>query len=161
MTNFQANRPPGADQLARANSPELAAPRRASFIRLRSPALGPRPDLAGSRRVVPETTTVFLIDPEGYRRRVPNFMTYNRLFRSWHDVVDDARLDEISERPEFTTGAMLVRGESSPAVFLLDHGVKRWVVSDAALEKYWFNVDRVFVVAQDLVDRIPNGPPWR
>jgi hypothetical protein len=161
MANSQANRTPFPNQLVGANSPDAGPPRRSSFIRLRPQTATPRPDLAGSRRVVPETAAVFLVDPEGYRRRVPNSMTYNRLFRSWHDVVDDANMEEIAERPEFTTGAMLVRGEVSPAIFLLDHAVKRWIVSDAALEKYWFNVDRVFVVGQSLIDRIPNGPPWR
>src|SRR5260370_8700732 len=122
MPNFKANRLEYVGHLAGATSPEEGAHGRASFIRLRPPAPGPRLDLAGSRRVVPETTTVFLIDPEGYRRRVPNFMTYNRLFRSWHALIDDSWLDDLSERPAFTTGAILVRGEPSPAVFLLAHG---------------------------------------
>jgi hypothetical protein len=161
MSHFQTNRSPDTDEQARERSPQASPSRRSSFIRLQRQTPAPRPDLAGSRRVVPETTTVFLIDPEGYRRRIPNFMTYNRLFRSWHDVVDDPHLDDISEGPDFTTGAMLVRGESSPAIFLLDHATKRWVVSDEALEKYWFNFDRVFVVGQTLIDKIPNGLPWR
>ncbi len=161
MADFQANRTPFPDQHVGASSPEASAPRRSSFIRLRPQTPIPRLDLAGSRRIVPETTAVFLIDPEGYRRRVPNSMTYNRLFRSWHDVVDDVHIEDIAERPEFTTGAMLVRGDSSPAVFLLDHAVKRWIVSHTALEKYWFNADRVFVVGQGLIDRIPNGSPRR
>jgi len=161
MANFQSTRSPNAGHLAKATTSEEEAPRRSSFIRLRPQTSIPRPDLAGARRLAPETTTVFLIDPEGYRRRIPNFMTYNRLFRSWHNVADDLHLDDIPERPEFTTGAMLVRGESSPAIFLLDHAIKRCVASDDVLEKYWFNVDKVFIVGQGLIDKIPNGPPWR
>jgi len=34
-------------------------------------------------------------------------------------------------------------------------------MSDEVLEKYWFNFDRVFVVGQTLIDKIPNGLPWR
>jgi hypothetical protein len=127
---------------------------------LRSNRGWPRPDFAGSRRCVPGSTSIYVIDPFGYRRWIPSDRTYNRLFRTWDGIVDDFDLDQIAEGAELSPGAMLVRGDTSSVVYLMDHGTKSLIVPARAMGKYGFNDARVFVVRQYLIDRIPNGPPW-
>src|SRR5260370_3926566 len=115
----------------------------------------PRRDLAGHRLVSPGHPEVYLIDPDGYRRRIPNHTTYNRLFRNWSGVDDEARLQEIALGPELTTGTILVRGDAVDASYLLDQGRKRMVTDAAVMDKYWFNWSRIFAVRQAVIDPIP------
>jgi hypothetical protein len=127
---------------------------------LRSEFIAPRPDLAGCRVRTSSCATIYVIDPEGFRRWVPNQRTYSRLFRDAGGVIDTFDVAQIAQRPKLTTGAMLVQGDVSPSVYLLDHGVKRLVPSPAAMDKYHFAWDRIFVVKQFLIDKIPNGRSW-
>ena len=120
----------------------------------------PRRDLAGCRMRTPTCASIYVIDPDGYRRWVPNHMTYSRLFRDGAGIVDDFDLEHIAQRPKLTSGAMLVQGDVSSSVYLLDHGVKRWVPSPAVMDKYHFAWDRIFVVKQFFIDKIPNGRSW-
>ena len=120
----------------------------------------PRPELAGSRRSLPGCTSVYVIDGEGYRRGIPNSTTYNRLFRSWDGVVDDPNLEAIAQRTGLSTSAMVVRGDLSTTLYLLDHGLKRCIPSPAVMDKYWFNWEHLEVLKQFLVDTIPSGRPW-
>ncbi len=101
-----------------------------------------------------------MIDAEGYRRAVPNSTTYNRLFRSWEGVVDDPNLEEIAQKNALSTSAMVVRGDLSTILYLLDHGLKRCIPSPAVMDKYWFNWEHLEVLKQFLVDTIPSGRPW-
>jgi len=55
---------------------------------------------------------------------------------------------------------MLIRGDLSTMLYLLDHGVKRCIPSPAIMEKYWFSWDRIEVLKQFLVDTIPSTRPW-
>jgi hypothetical protein len=103
---------------------------------------------------------VYLIDPAGYRRRVPDEAVYNRLFRDWSGISDELDLDDVPSRPPLTSATMLVRGDASNAVFLLDQGRKRRVASSASMTKYWFDHERVQVVRQVLVDHFPVGHDW-
>ena len=121
----------------------------------------PRPDQAGSRRVAPGGSSVFVVDGDGYRHLIPNHLTYNRLFRSWQGIVDDPDLERMAERPALTSGAMLIRGDLSTALYLLDHGIKRCIPSPAVVDKYGFSWERIEVLKQFLVDTIPNGRPWK
>jgi hypothetical protein len=120
----------------------------------------PRRDIAGRRLVSPGHPEVYLIDPDGYRRRIPNHTTYNRLFRNWSGIDDEARLKEIAMGPELTTGTILVRGDTADAIYLLDQGRKRLVADAAVMDKYWFNWNRIFAVRQAVIDRIPPGTDW-
>jgi hypothetical protein len=120
----------------------------------------PRPDLAGRRLVRPGHAEIYLVDPHGYRRRVPNHTTYNRLFRNWSGISDEACLAEVALRPQFTTGTVLVRGDASERIYLLDEGLRRLITHATVMEKYSFNWARLFVVKQALLDRIPVGLDW-
>jgi hypothetical protein len=116
----------------------------------------PRPDLNGLRVKSPTEAKIYLIDG-GCRRWIPNPETYNNLFRDWNGVVIDIDINEIPEAAPISEGAILSKGSNSPAVFLVDRGIKRWVTSPAAMDKYYFNWGRVYVVPQVLVDSIPTG----
>ena len=120
----------------------------------------PRRDLAGHRLVSPGHPDIYLIDPDGYRRRIPNYSTYNRLFRTWCGIDDDARLDRIALRPEFTTSTILVRGDASCGIYLLDQGRKRRIAHDAVMDTYCFNWNGVLGIRQVDLDGIAPGADW-
>jgi len=110
--------------------------------------------------VIPGQPHVYLIDPAGYRRRVASHATYDRLFRDWRGIVDTSDLERLAERPPLTSGSLLVRGDASARIYLLDEGRKRFIPSDAAMDKYWFNWARICVVRQVLIDHVPLGDAW-
>jgi hypothetical protein len=118
---------------------------------------GPRPDLNGLRVKFPNQPEIYLID-RGYRRWIPNPATYNNLFRDWEGIVVDIDINEIPLAPQITSGAVLVRADGTAPVYLVDSGVKRWIVSPAMMDKYYFNWNRVYVLPAGSVDPIPMGP---
>jgi hypothetical protein len=120
----------------------------------------PRRDLAGRRMRTPASASIYLIDPDGYRRWIPNRLTYDRLFRDGRGITDDFALDQIAQRPRITSAAMLVRGDQYDSIYLLEHGVKRLIPSPAVMDKYHFSWDRVFVVKQFFIEKIPHGRNW-
>jgi hypothetical protein len=120
----------------------------------------PQPALSGYRLVSPGLPEIYLVDPAGYRRRIPNHTTYNRLFRSWRGIVDTADMADISEGAPLTNGTLLVRGDSKNEIYLLDEGRKRVLTRDQVMDKYWFNWGRVCVIRQVLMDQVPEGDVW-
>lgn len=123
-------------------------------------AAGPRPDLAGTRVKLPNQPNIYLIDPEGYRRWIPDPGTYNNLFRDWNGVVVDLDVNAIAEGSPLTDGAVLARASNSAPVYLVSNSVKRWITSPSAMDKYYFNWNRVYVIPPALVEFIPQGPNW-
>jgi hypothetical protein len=124
------------------------------------PELRARPEFAGYRLVCPGRSDIFLVDPEGFRRRIPSHSTYCRLFRDWRGIVDARDLFEIAQRPDLARSTLVIRGDGSGTLYLLDDGRKRLITSRAVIEKYWFNEDRISLVRQVLVDILPNGEIW-
>src|SRR5258708_218303 len=84
----------------------------------------------------PGRPDVYVVDPAGYRRRVANHSTYDRLFRDWRGIVDATDLEEMAERPPLTSASLLVRGDASALIYLLDEGRKRLIPNDAVMNKY-------------------------
>jgi hypothetical protein len=115
--------------------------------------------LAGYRIMSPGYADIYLIDPQGYRRRIEDHRTYNHLFRDWSGIVD-ASLDHIAQRPSLGLGTILLRGDRSDTIYLLDQGRRRLITSSAIMAKYWFKWDRVCVMTQTLIDRVPTGEDW-
>jgi len=122
--------------------------------------LWPRPDLSGLRVKSPNTAPIYLVDPEGYRRWIPNPATYNNLFRDWTGVAVDLGTNLISARPALDDGAFLARAPGTAPVYLVSNGVKRWVVSPATMDKYWFDWNKVRAVPAPALNSIPTGPSW-
>jgi hypothetical protein len=119
-------------------------------------AAGPRPDLNGLRVKLPNQATIWLI-MDGYRHGIPNPATYNNLFRDWNGIVIDINVVEIPEVAPISNGALLAKSNTSAAVYLVTNGVKRWVTSPAAMDKYYFAWNRIVTVPFVLVDFIPTG----
>jgi hypothetical protein len=120
----------------------------------------PRPDLAGKRLRRPGGRTAYLVDPAGYRRRMPDDLSYARLFRDGARIADHRGLETIVQGPSFSANTMLVRGHTSETLYLLDRGRKRRIAGTATLHKYCFESDRVFVVRQPLIDAMACGADW-
>lgn len=130
-------------------------------IGIQPAALGnPRPDLAGLRVKTPNQPQIYLIDPDGYRRWIPNPQTYNNLFRDWNGVVIDININEISESAPLTDGAILARPQGAAPVYLVSNGIKRWITSPAVMDKYYFNWATVYQLPHVSLDFIPTGPNW-
>ena len=119
-----------------------------------------RVELSGKRLVRPGRPDVYLVDPAGYRRRVPNHTTYSRLFRDWQGIVDSHDLDDLAEGPPLKSATILVRGDAEARIYLLDDGRKHLIPSTTVMDKYWFNWGRICVVRQVLIDHIPIGEAW-
>src|ERR1700675_1641731 len=102
--------------------------------------------------------SVFLVDPQGFLRWIPDPVTYNNLFRDWNSIVVDIDLVNIAVGPALTSGAVLARGSSEAAVYLISNGTKQWITSPAAMDKYDLNWNTVVLVPNALVDSIPGGP---
>lgn len=119
----------------------------------------PRPDLAGLRLTPLTGGPIYVVNPEGYLQWIPNPATYNNLFRNWNGVykVDIAN---YAIGAALSDGAILARGNASAAVFLVSNGMKRWITSPAAMDKYNFNWNTVYVVPQVLVNFIWSGASW-
>ena len=117
----------------------------------------PRPDLNGLRIKLPNRPEIYLID-RGFRRWIPDPGTYNNLFRDWNGIVVDIDIDDIPLGPAITSGAVLVRAAGTAPVYLVDQGVKRWIVSPAIMDQYYFAWNRVYVLPAGSVDPIPVGP---
>jgi hypothetical protein len=119
-----------------------------------------RPDLAGRRLQVPGKSMIYLVDPEGYRRRVPSDFVYDRIFREHCAVVDCADIERIAKGAPLAKDTMLVRALESEDLFLVDLGRRRAITRAAVMQKYGFAWGRVFAVRQALVDSIPRGETW-
>lgn len=118
-----------------------------------------RPDLAGMRLMPLAGGPIYLVNPEGMLQWIPNPATYNNLFRDWNGVfrVDIANMAIGSA---LSDGAVLAKGHASSAVYVISNGKKRWVTSPAAMDKYHFNWNHVYVVPQVLINGIPTGASW-
>jgi len=120
----------------------------------------PRPGLAGCRLSNVGGSELFVVDAQGYRRRIPNYTTYSRLFRDWSGIAETPDLENIAARVDLAIGTILIRGDRASAIYLLDQGRRRAVSSQEIMNKYWFNWERVFVIRQVLVDHMPLGEDW-
>jgi hypothetical protein len=118
----------------------------------------PRPDYAGLRVMEHTGPAIYLIDPDGYRRWIPDPTTFNNLFRDWS--VERMDLSNIPEASPLTSGAVLAIGSGTAPVYLVSNGVKRWITSGGAMDKYNFKWEHVVQVPRVLVDSIPSGPSW-
>ena len=114
-----------------------------------------RPDLNGMRVKQPNQDHIYLID-EGKKRHIPDPTTYNNLFRSW-EYFEDLDVNDIETGTSITPGAVLVSGDATPHVYLIDGGCKRHVTSPAVMDKYHFRWPTQ-PVPQAVIDAIPTGP---
>src|SRR5229473_1282240 len=92
-------------------------------VRAWAPALHPELNGLRLKAPAPDRPEQYLVD-RGCRRHIPDIATRDRLFRDEDYQIFD--VDQITECPEISGNAMLVRGVNRQEIFLLDAGVKRW-----------------------------------
>lgn len=115
-----------------------------------------RLDLNGLRVKSPAAPHVYLID-RGVRRHIPDPPTYDNLFRSWNGIIVDINISDITLGLPITPGAVLAKASNHPAIYLIDHSQKRWIVSPPVFDKYYFAWNRVVVVPPVVINSIPTG----
>src|SRR5688572_10629800 len=84
--------------------------------------LGPRPDLNGLRllkRRQMDVHDIYLVD-RGFRRQIPNLETYLNLFRDFQGLVTNIDIETVPPGPPITSGAFLMRGLDTAAVYFVD-----------------------------------------
>jgi hypothetical protein len=128
-------------------------------IRVAATQDGTRPDLDGLRVQIPHGNEIFLIMDHGYRRGM-NSKTYDQLFRNWDGIVVGMDVGLIPELPPLSNLAVLARrSEGDTArVYLISNGRKCWVTSGKAMDRYYFDYDKVQKLSPAVIDAIPNGP---
>ncbi|WP_430784038.1 hypothetical protein [Actinoplanes sp. G11-F43] len=131
---------------------------RESVTEIREPE--PRPDLSGVRIKAPNRPEIYLIDPEGYRRWIPNPATFDALFRNWEGVITDINTVKIPQRSAIDEDAVLAKSKNSPRVYLISNGQKRWVVSPAVFDRNWFAWDKIREFPEPVLNAIPTGSDW-
>jgi hypothetical protein len=116
----------------------------------------PRPDLNGLRVKLPGRPEIYLVD-QGYRRWIPNPTTFNNLFRNWNGIVEEISITSIPQGQNISSGAILARAYGTAPVYLVDQGLKRWITSPAAMDRYNFAWGRIYELPAISLNAIPTG----
>jgi hypothetical protein len=120
----------------------------------------PRPDLSGLRVTsVNPGDPIYLVDPEGFLRFIPNPATFNNLFANWNGIVA-LDLINIAMAAPLTDEAILAKADNSDTVYIVSNGMKRGIPSPDVMNKYNFNWGAIFVVPHVLLDFMPTGAIW-
>ncbi|MGK5549679.1 hypothetical protein ACSNOH_33895 [Streptomyces sp. URMC 127] len=119
---------------------------------------GRHPELNGARLKGVNSPAVYLI-LDGKRRWIPNPATYNNLFRSWDGIQTVIDIDAVDDGGQLSDGAILAKSPGEPAVYLVSNGVKRWITSPAAMDKYYFDWNKIVNVSPVALNAIPTGAP--
>jgi hypothetical protein len=146
--------------LTGAHSANAAVTAKPAKVQDRLASAEPRPDLAGLRIKAANAAPIYLIDPEGYRRWIPDPVTFDNLFRGWDGVIVVLDIASIAARSNISSGAVLIRGNGRAPVYLVSNGFKRWITSPAAMDKYYFDWNKVQVLPPIVVDSIQTGASW-
>jgi hypothetical protein len=122
-----------------------------------------REGMPGQRVKSPQADEVYMIDPEGFKRYIPDPETYFAFFLGWKGLITTA------ETPCYRTGEALERGRDflarSPAgtYYFVDATktghVARLIPSATVSEKYYFNSALAVPTEQPWLDR-HRGPDW-
>lgn len=122
-------------------------------------AMSPCPQ--SGQRVKGSSSTIYLVDPQGYYDVIPDEHVYFNLWGSWSGIttVSDVTLANCEKAPLPMTGAYLVEDFISHKVYIFDGtiGSYRWIVSLAIFNKYKFDMSRR--VSQNFAPA-PIGPDW-
>ncbi|MGK5732146.1 hypothetical protein [Streptomyces sp. URMC 124] len=117
---------------------------------------GRHPELNGARLKGVNSPAVYLI-LDGKRRWIPNPATYNNLFRNWNGIQTVVDIAAIDDGGQLSDGAILAKSPDGPAVYLVSNGVKRWITSPAAMDKYYFDWNKIVSVSPVALNAIPTG----
>ncbi|MFI1800282.1 hypothetical protein ACH427_23425 [Streptomyces sp. NPDC020379] len=116
----------------------------------------PHPELNGKRVKGINGPAIYLI-LDGKRRWIPNPDTYNNLFRGWDGIQSVVDINSIDDGGQLSDGAILGKSPNAPQVYLISNGVKRWITSPAAMDKYDFAWNKIVVLSPVAIGSIPTG----
>jgi hypothetical protein len=102
---------------------------------------------------------VYIVDRDGYRRRIADQETYNRLFRDWSHIIE-TNVDHIASTEPIGPGTVLVRGDESERIYIVDRGLRRAISGPSVMDKYWFKWERVSLMNQAVLESIVLGREW-
>ncbi|MFF7388621.1 hypothetical protein ACFZAE_09245 [Streptomyces scabiei] len=121
----------------------------------------------GARLKTPSSSAVYLVDPQGTLRHIPDGTVYDRLFDDWNYwTVSDSELSSCWPYPPRKyplNGAHLVKTGDSAKVYIYDshYNRYRWIVDGYTFAtKYGFSWDKVRTQELD-PDSIERSWPWR
>lgn len=117
---------------------------------------GTHPELNGARLKGAGSPAVHLI-LDGKRRWIPNPNTYNNLFRNWNGIQTVIDIGSIDDGGQLSDGAILAKSPNDPAVYLVSNGIKRWITSPAAMDKYYFDWNKIVSLSPVALNSIPTG----
>jgi len=107
---------------------------------------------------MPGQDAVYVVD-QGKKRGIPSAFTYEQLFRSWNNIHLDIDIEDIDTAPNLDMNSCLFKCFDDYAVFLLDNGKKRHIVSPAVMDRFEFDWKKVHIWNVSLkVLGIPDGP---
>jgi len=115
------------------------------------------PALNGLRVKVPGQAEIYLID-QGVRRHIPNPDVFNRLFRDWGGIQEAYWFALVDVGPPLSTESALLSPFGGGPVYLVEPGVKRWIVSPAVMDKYNFSWGQIIAVPPFLLSSVATGP---
>lgn len=95
---------------------------------------------------------------DGQVRHIPDPDTYNNLFVDWNNTIA-VNPKTVNTAAPLTLGAHLARGLNQQEVYLLVDGVKRWITSPTAFNRYRFNWSKIKTVDPAALQAIPTGMP--
>lgn len=97
---------------------------------------------------------VYYITESGMKRHVPNPHVFLSYGNRWDDVIEILP-QELDAYPNST----LIRAQGDMKVYYLENGVKRWIKTPQAFNKYHFNWSMIAPVNQTELMAYPNGTP--
>ncbi|MFF7725306.1 hypothetical protein [Streptomyces sp. NPDC008001] len=143
---------PAAQAAGTAQERETASAQHSGAAELR----GRHPELNGARLKGVNSPAVYLI-LDGKRHWIPNPATYNNLFRNWNGIQSVIDIGAIDDGGQLSDGAILAKSPGEPAVYLVSNGIKRWITSPAAMDKYYFDWNKIVNISPVALNSIPTG----
>lgn len=111
----------------------------------------------GQRVTASKPGAVFVVI-NGQLHAIPDTATYNNLFTNWTTIlVSDYLIDEMPRGVALSAGAVLAKGNVHGAAFLITNGRKHWIPNTQIFDLFSFNARNVNVVAQVIIDAVPQG----
>ncbi len=119
---------------------------------------GPRPDLYCHLINTHEDRTLFLVDPDGYRRKVQTDRTFHLLFTDYF-VEERADTNDIPRGPDLNRSTFLARARGSSMIYLITDNSKHRV-SVSTMNNCHFAPSNVVEIPEPLFDAHTDGRPW-
>ncbi len=117
----------------------------------------------GERIKSPDNATVYMVDPEGYRRPIVGTESYTEFFRSWSGIRVRSDISRIPRGADLTWSYnWLARDLYGSYFFVEQYGSyyrARGIPSVAVYDKYHFRWDNAHLMDSNWLGRYA-GPAW-